>query len=121
VDLVDEQDVALLELGEDGGEVAGPLQRRARRDVQRDTHLGRRDAGQGRLAEPRRAGEEQVVDGLAAPAGRLDDDRQVLLQLALADEVGEQPRPQPDLDEVLGLAGDARFEELVTHVAPRAT
>ena len=30
VDLVDEQHVALVELGEDGGEVAGPLQRRAR-------------------------------------------------------------------------------------------
>ena len=31
VDLVDEQDVALLEIGEQGGQVAGPDQHRARR------------------------------------------------------------------------------------------
>ena len=74
VDLVDEQDVALLELGEDRGQVAGPLERRARRDVQRHAHLGGGDAGQRGLAEPGRAGEQQVVDGLAAPPGRLDDD-----------------------------------------------
>ena len=120
VDLVDEQDVALLELGEDGGQVAGPLERRARRDVQGDAHLGGGDAGQRRLAEPGRPGEQQVVDGLAAPAGRLDDDAEVLLQLALADELGEQARPQPGLDDVLGVAGDARVEELVTHGGPRA-
>ncbi len=40
---------------------------------------------------------------------------EVLLQLALADELGEQPRPQPGLDDVLGVAADARVEELVTH------
>ena len=45
---------------------------------------------------------------------------EVLLQLALADELGEAARPQPDLDDVLGVAGDARLEELVTHGAPRA-
>ena len=75
VDLVDEQDVALLQLGEDRRQVAGPFQRRARRDVQGHAHLGGGDAGQRRLAEPGRAGEQQVVDGLAAPPGGLDDDR----------------------------------------------
>ena len=83
-------------------------------------HLGGGDAGQRGLAEAGRAGEQQVVDGLAAPPGRLDDDAEVLLQLALADELGEAARPQPGLDGVLGVADDARFEELVTHAAPRA-
>ena len=55
VDLVDEQDVALAELGEDGGQVAGPLERRARRDVQADVQLVGDDAGQGGLAEARAA------------------------------------------------------------------
>ena len=83
-------------------------------------HLGRGDAGQRGLAEPRRAGEQQVVDGLAAPPGRLDDDAEVLLQLALADELGQPARPQAGLDDVLGVAGDAGVEELVTHGAPPA-
>ena len=75
VDLVDEEDVALVELGEDRGEVAGALERRARRDVQAHAHLGGDDAGEGGLAQPGRAGEEQVVGGLAPPARRLEDDR----------------------------------------------
>src|SRR5262249_38896164 len=59
-------------------------------------------------------------DGLAAPARRLDDDGEVLLQLALPDELGQQPRPKADLDGVLGVAADTRVEELVTHGGPRA-
>ena len=68
VDLVDEQHVAVVELGEDGGQVAGPLERRARRDVQVHAHLGGDDAGEGGLAEPGRAGEQQVVGRLADAA-----------------------------------------------------
>ncbi len=120
MDLVDEQHVALVELGQDGGEVAGTLEGGTRRHVQRHAHLRGGDAGQRGLAETGRPGEQQVVDGLATPAGRLDDDAEVLLQLALADELGESARPQSDLDGILAVVGDARFEELVTHVAPRA-
>jgi hypothetical protein len=54
MDLVDEQDVALLEVGEDGGEVAGPIERRARRGLEAHAHLRGHDAGERRLAEPRR-------------------------------------------------------------------
>ena len=44
------------------------------------------------LPRPGRAGEEQVVGGLAPPAGGLEDDAQVLLELALADELVEVAR-----------------------------
>ena len=90
------------------------------RDVQVHAHLGGDDAGQRGLAEPGRAGEQQVVDGLAAPPRGLEHDREVLLELALADELGERPRPQPGLDDLLGVVGDARVEELVTHGGPPA-
>ena len=60
-------------------------------------HLGGDDAGQRGLAQARRAGEQQVVDGLGAPAGRLEDDLEVLLELGLADELGERARPQADV------------------------
>ena len=39
--------VALVEAGEDGGEIAGTIDRRARGDVQADAHLGGDDAGDG--------------------------------------------------------------------------
>jgi hypothetical protein len=120
VDLVDEQHVALVELGEDRGEVAGALDRRPAGDVQVHPHLGGDDVRQGRLAQPRWTGEEQVVSGLPTPASGLEHDRQVLLQLALADEVGEQAGSQAALFDLLAIGGDARVEELVTHAVLRA-
>ena len=81
-------------------------------------HLGRHDAGQRRLAEARWSCEQQVVDGLSTVAGRLEHDRQVLFEFALADELVERPRAQPGLDDLLGVGCHARIEELVTHVAP---
>ena len=44
VDLVDEEDVAVVEVGQDRGEVAGPFERGPARDPQRDLQLGRDDA-----------------------------------------------------------------------------
>jgi hypothetical protein len=66
VDLVDEEHVALVELGEDRRQVAGPLERRAGGDVEVHAHLGGDDAGQRGLAEAGRPGEA----GCDRPAGR---------------------------------------------------
>ena len=119
MDLVDEQHVAVVELGEDGGQVAGPLERRTRRDVDPDAHLGGDDAGQAGLAQARRAGEQQVVGGLTPPAGGLQHDREVLLQLGLADELLEAPGPQPGFLGLLAVGG-LGLEQLLTHVGLRA-
>ena len=97
VDLVDEQHVAVLELGEDGGEVAGPFERRAGRDVQVHAHLGGDDAGHawscrgraGPASSRWSAGWPRVL----AASSTIDE---VLLQLALADELAEPARPQAD-------------------------
>ena len=106
VDLVDEQHVALLQLGEDGGEVTGPLEGRARGDDHRHVELVGDDAGEAGLAQPGRTGEQQVVGGLAAAAGRLQHDRQVLFELGLTHELGEGARSQTVVvveDLVVGL------------------
>ena len=58
------------------------------------------------LPRPGRAREQQVVDGLAAPPGRLEDDREVLLELGLADELGQRAGPQADLLGHLDRVGD---------------
>ena len=52
VNLVDEQHVVRFEIGEQGGEVAGALQHRARGLAQVDAHLVRDDVRQRGFAEP---------------------------------------------------------------------
>ncbi len=102
VDLVDEQDIAVLEVGEQGGQVAGPHQHRPGGDPQSGPHFGGHDAGQGGLAQARRTGEQQMVGRLIALQGGLDDDLQVLGQLTLAHELGQRAGPQAGLFDLVG-------------------
>jgi hypothetical protein len=94
VDLVDEQDVALLEVGEQAGEVAGLLDDGAGGDAHVAAELVAEDEGEGGLAEAGRAGEQDVVERLAAALGGADHDLQALDGLELAGEIGERQRPQ---------------------------
>ncbi len=118
VDLVDEQHVAVAELGEDRGQVAGTFERRTGGDVHVHAHLDGDDAGQAGLAEPGRAGQQQVVGRLAAHLGCLEHDREMLFQLALTDELAQPSRPQPGLVGLFDVVGRAGIEELLTHVGP---
>ena len=68
VDLVDEEDAAGLQRGEEGGDVGLALQRRAGGLHHRHPQLGGDDVGERGLAEPGRAGEQDVVERLAAAA-----------------------------------------------------
>ena len=105
MDLVDEEDAAGLQRGEEGGDVGLALQRRAGGLHHRHAHLGGDDVGERGLAEPGRAGEQDVVERLAAPARRLDEDRQLLGDLLLVDEVGEGRRPQRAVEVLVGDVG----------------
>src|SRR5262245_19243274 len=108
VHLVDEEDVTVVEVGEDGGEVAGALQGGPAGDAQCHTELGGDDPGQRRLPGSGWAGEQQVVDGLAPPSGRAEQDVEVLLEPLLTHELGEAPRAERRLlgalDRVRGRA-----------------
>ena len=66
VDLVDEQHVALLEIGEQRGEVAGLGDHRAGGGAEIDAELARHDLRQRRLAEARRADEQHMIERLLA-------------------------------------------------------
>ena len=112
MDLVDEQHVAVVEVGEDGGEVAGAFERGPAGDPQADVHLGGDDPRQGGLAEAGRTGEEEVVGGLPATARGAEEDLEVLLQPRLADELVEAPGPEGDLLGLLDRIG-RRAHQLV--------
>src|SRR4029079_12904578 len=85
VDLVDEEHVVRLDLGEQAGERALVLDRGAARGVEGRPHLAREDVRERRLAEAGRAAEEDVVEGLLPAARGLAADLQVLPVPGLAD------------------------------------
>ena len=89
VDLVDEEDIAGLEGGEDRGQHPLVLQGRPAGEAGLNAHLGGDDLSQGGLAEARGTVEEDVIDRFGAGAGRLDEDAHLLADGRLADEVLE--------------------------------
>ena len=103
MDLVDEQDVPGLQVGQDGSQVAGPGDYGAGRGPESDPHLAGDDLRQGRLAEPRGAVEYGVVQGFGTAAGGGDEDAKVFADPPLADEVIEAGRPQAGLRGVGGV------------------
>ena len=114
VDLVNKEDVAVLEIGEQRGDVARPLKCWTRRHPDTGLELVGDDPRQGSLAKPRRACQKEMVDGLAAAAGGLDEDVQVLAQRGLADELAEAARPEGDLLGFL-LGTGSGGEQLASH------
>ncbi len=104
--------VPRLQVGQDGGEITAALNDGAGTCAKAHPHLAGDDMRQGRLAEPGRAGEEDMVEGFAPVFGGVDKDAQIVAQLALADEIVERQRPQRGLSLVpLGRlrADDARL------------
>ena len=121
VQLVDEEDAARLERGQERGDVALALERRAGGLHERDVELGGEDLGQRGLAEAGRAGEQDVVERLAARGRGLERDRQLLAQRGLADELLEAPRAQRAVELLVGEQGGRCLDAVavaVTGAAP---
>ena len=70
VDLVEEQYLALAQVGEDGGEVALDLQRRAGGLLEADVELVRDDGGERGFAQAGRAEEQHMIERFAARSWR---------------------------------------------------
>ena len=66
MDLVDEQHVARLQVGEQRGEIAGPLEHRTGGLAQVHAELVRDDVRERGLAQPGRPEDQHVVERLAA-------------------------------------------------------
>ena len=98
MDLVDEQHVARLQVGQQRGEIAGPLEHRARGLAQVHAELAGDDVRERGLAEARRAEDQRVVERLAALHRRLHEDLELRLDLLLADVVGEPLRADGAID-----------------------
>ena len=97
VDLVDEQHVAVFEIGEQRGEVAGLGDHRAGGRAEIHAELARHDLRERRLAETGRSCEQHMVERLAPRPRRLDEHLEIGADLGLADELGERLRPERGL------------------------
>ena len=111
MDLVDEEDIALLEAGEDRRHVAFALERGPGDRAKADAELLAHDEGEARLPEPGRADQQQVVESLRPALGRRERDAELLLDALLADELVEAAGTERPLELVL-VRPDRRREEL---------
>jgi hypothetical protein len=86
MDFVDEEDLAIAQIGKDGGEVAFDLQRRAGSLLEGGAEFVGDNVGERCFAEARRAVEKDVVEGFASGLRGLDGYVQIFFDFILADE-----------------------------------
>ena len=104
MDFVDEQHVALFEIGQECGEIAGLGDHGPRGGAKADAEFARHDLRQRGLAEAGGTDEQHMVERLAALARRLDEDREIGARLRLADEFRQQLRAQRGIAGIVSAA-----------------
>ncbi len=98
VDLVDEQHVALFEIGQQRRQIARLGDHRAGGGAKADAELARDDLRQRRLAQPRRADEQHVVERRLALLRRLDEHLEIGPRRRLPDEFGKARGAQRNVE-----------------------
>ena len=104
MDLINEEDIAFLQRGEDGCQIARVLNRRSRRQAQRTAHLVGNDHRQGGLAQSGRTRQKDVIGNFSPPDGGLEHQRELLAHHLLTNEVFKVARAQRSLGRALGIA-----------------
>ena len=116
MDLVDEEDLPILECGEESREIARPLDDRPRRGLDGDVELGGQDVGETGLAHAGGPEEQDVIERLAPGPSGFDGHAEVGHHRRLADVFVQGPGAEglvvPEL-VVQGAAGEKAF---VAHV-----
>jgi hypothetical protein len=107
MDLIDKKNVMVLQIGQNGGQVAGAFEHGPRGRPDAHAELVGNDVCKRGFAEPGRAAEQHVVERLAPAPGRIDENTQVFLDPVLPHEILETKRPQApvELDVVIILFG----------------
>ncbi len=116
MDLVDEENVVLLQVREDRGQIAGLLDYRPGRRLQVRAHLVRHDDAERGLSETGRAVEQHVIERLAALESGLDEDLQILGHLLLTDVLTEPLWSETELVITLLRTQRDTFDERVSRV-----
>jgi hypothetical protein len=88
MNFIDKQHVPLVEIADDGGQIAGAFDGRARGNPQIDPEFARDDVRQRGFAQTRRRRKQSMVERLAAFARRFNRNAEYLLNPLLANEFG---------------------------------
>jgi hypothetical protein len=94
MDLVDEQNIARLQIGQQRSEVTATLDDRARSGAESHPHFAGDNLRERRFAKTGWPGKQHMVEGLAPTPRRLDKDPQIVAQRLLAHELVERQRTQ---------------------------
>ena len=114
VDFVDEEDVALLQAGEETGEVTCFFDGGTGGGADGGVHFRSKNVSERGFAEARGSAEEEVIEGLRAGASGIEEDAESVLEFGLASEVGQSGGAKGKVDGVAGL-GVQLFEGLGGH------
>ena len=114
VDFVDEENVALLQSGEETSEVTCFFDGGTGGGADGGVHFGSKNVSERGFAEARGAAEEEVIEGLRAGASGIEEDAESVLEFGLAGEVGQSGGAKGKIDGVAGL-GVQLFEGLGGH------
>ncbi len=116
VNLVDEEDLARANIGENASEVQLLLQDRPGGLLESHAQFAGNDGSECRLAKAGRPIEQNVIHGLAAPFGGLDGDRKVFLEIGLASEIGQPGGTQSGFELALAFQRRGRCDSGFAHV-----
>ena len=118
MDLVDEEHIVRFQRHQDACQIARLVEHRPGGGLKSDPQLVGYDVGEGGLAEPRRAMQQGVVEGLPSHAGCRHEYAQIVYNLRLTGEVGKGEGAQCLLDVALSavrLHAVLSYIEIVCH------
>jgi len=119
MDFIDEQHVAWFKIGQQRGQIAGPLQHRARGLAQVDLHFVGEDVGQRGFTQTRRAEDQHVVQRFGAFARGADENFHLLAHHRLTDVVRQMARTDLSVERDFFGALAGRDQAGVRHVSWR--
>ena len=105
MDLIDKENIAGIQIGQQSGQIAGFFNGRAGGDADVHAHFIGNDTGQGGLAQTGRAIQKGMIQRLVSQAGGLNINRKIALGLFLTGIVGQKLGPQANLPRVLRREG----------------
>ncbi len=112
MNLVNEEHIARLEIGQQCSQVTGALQHRSGGALDLGTHLLGDDIGQRGLAETGRPEDQHMIQRLATPLGRLDEQFHLLAHGRLADIFRQLERPNRAVNDFFLLPGRCRDQAI---------
>jgi hypothetical protein len=102
MDFVNEQDIPGAQVREDGSQIPGPFNGGTGGHFYVHTHFVGNNMRQRGLPQTRRAIKQNMIQGLAASTGGSDENPKILLDLVLADQLGQLLRTKGVIDAVVG-------------------